>query len=136
MEENSKIQDGVETLWISILKLNELHILLYFSTYKLWVNILWYVKNIFCFFRLIIYVLYSFTHTFSTFYKGSFFSHTLVRCESFPLCFSRCQMWCSNNILVSLIAPIMVDPFKDSADGDLKLHSPMAFEFSPHVLDK
>ena len=41
IEENAKCQDGGDkTLPISILKLNKLHVLLYFSTYKLWVNIL------------------------------------------------------------------------------------------------
>ena len=51
MEENIKSQDGSDkTLLILILKLNKLHVLLYFSSYKFRVNVdlLWYVKNIFC----------------------------------------------------------------------------------------
>ena len=36
MEENAKIRDGIDKLLsILILKLNKLHVLLYFSTYKL-----------------------------------------------------------------------------------------------------
>ena len=50
MEENAKVQDGGDkTLSILILKLNKLHVLLYFLTHKLQVNILWIVKNIFSF---------------------------------------------------------------------------------------
>ena len=50
MEENAKIQDGDDKmLSILILKLSKLHVLLYFSTYKLRVNMLCYIKNIFCF---------------------------------------------------------------------------------------
>ena len=42
-----KRQDGGDkTLSALILKLNKLHGLLHLSTYKLWVNILWYVMNI------------------------------------------------------------------------------------------
>ena len=49
MEENAKIQDGGDkTRSILILKLNKLHVLLYFSTYRMPVNVL-YVKNIFGF---------------------------------------------------------------------------------------
>ena len=49
MEENAERQDDSDRmLLISILKLTELHVLLYFSTQKLWVNILWYGKNIVC----------------------------------------------------------------------------------------
>ena len=40
---------GDKMLSILILKLNKLHVLLYFSTYKLRVNLMWYVNNIFCF---------------------------------------------------------------------------------------
>ena len=50
MEENAKRQDGDDkTLSILILKFNTLHVLFLFSTYKLRLNILWYIKNIFCF---------------------------------------------------------------------------------------
>ena len=50
MEENAKSQDGGDkTLSISILKLNKQHVLLYFSTYQLHLNILRNVKKIFCF---------------------------------------------------------------------------------------
>ena len=50
MEENVKSQDcSDKMLSISILKLNKLHVLLYFKTYKLQINILSYVKNIFSF---------------------------------------------------------------------------------------
>ena len=47
MEENAKSQDGGDqSLSILVLKLNKLHVLLHFSTYKLWVNVLWYARNI------------------------------------------------------------------------------------------
>ena len=50
MEENAKSQNGGDkTLSISILRLNKLQVLLYFSTHKLRENKLWYVKTIFCF---------------------------------------------------------------------------------------
>ena len=50
MEENVKSQDdGDEMLSIFILMFDKLHVVLYFSTYKVQVNILWYVKNIFSF---------------------------------------------------------------------------------------
>ena len=79
MENNAKIQDGsIIMLSISILKLNKLHVLLYLLTYTLRVNILWSVKNIFLLFRLIIYVLYSFIHTFSCLYIGLLFTLTVV----------------------------------------------------------
>ena len=40
MEDNAKIQDGSDkTLSNLILSLNKLHVLLYLSAYKLWVNI-------------------------------------------------------------------------------------------------
>ena len=54
MEENAKSQDGgYKTLSISILRLNNLYVLLYFVTYNVRVNILWHVKNIFCFLDLL-----------------------------------------------------------------------------------
>ena len=82
MEENAKSQNGgYKTLSILIFKLN---VLLYFSAYELRVYILWYVKNIFCFSRLIICVVCSFTRTFSTFYIGLLFTRTgVLRHESF-----------------------------------------------------
>ena len=57
MENNAKSQDGGhkyqdgshKMLSISILMLNKLHVLLHFSTYKVRVNILWFVHNIFSF---------------------------------------------------------------------------------------
>ena len=71
-EENAKSQDGGNnTPSLLIFKLNKLNFLLYFSTYTMWVNILWHVKKIL---GLIIYVLYSFTHTFYTFYIGLFYA--------------------------------------------------------------
>ena len=76
MEENAKIQDGNhKMLSISISKSNKLHVLLHLSTYRLQVNILWYVNDIFCsldqFFMLFI----QFTPTFfPTFYKGLLFT--------------------------------------------------------------
>ena len=49
MEENKKIQDGGnKMLSISILVLNNLHVLFYFATYKLRINVSLDVKNIFC----------------------------------------------------------------------------------------
>ena len=49
MEEDAKIQAGSDnTLLVFILKFSKLHFSLYFSTYKLWVNAWWYVKNILC----------------------------------------------------------------------------------------
>ena len=72
MEENVKIQDGGNKT-PSILKLNKLHVLLHLSIKELQVNILWYVKNIFCF-----YVLYSFTCTFFRFYIGLILTRTVV----------------------------------------------------------
>ena len=62
---------------ISISMLNKLHASLYLSMYKLWVNILWYITNIFSFFILIIYVLFAFTHTVSNFYIGLLFTRTI-----------------------------------------------------------
>ena len=89
MEENAKCLDGGDkTLSISILKLNNLHVLLYFFTYKLRVDILWYVKTICCF--LDSYVLYSFTHTFSTYYVGLLFAHTVRWHESLYLMCNVC----------------------------------------------
>ena len=79
MKENAKFQDGGDkTLLISILKLNKLHVLLYVSTYKLRVKISWYVKKNLLLFRLIFYVLYSFRHTFSTFYIRLLFTRTMA----------------------------------------------------------
>ena len=49
MQENANIQDGGDKMQsILILKLNKLHVG-FFSTCMLHVNILWYVKDIFCF---------------------------------------------------------------------------------------
>ena len=80
MEENVKSQDGGnKMLSISILRLNKLF---YFSTYKAWVNILWYIKNIFCFLLFFkVNYFYSFTCILSTFHIGLLFTH--VRRESF-----------------------------------------------------
>ena len=53
MEENAKNHnDSDKTLSILFLRVNKLHVLLdlYFSTYKLQVNILWHIKNTFSFF--------------------------------------------------------------------------------------
>ena len=47
--QKAKMDDSDETLSILILNLNKLHVLLYYSNYKLHVNILWYVRNTFCF---------------------------------------------------------------------------------------
>ena len=66
----------IKQLSISILKLNELHVLLHF--FNLQLNILRYEKNIFCFLDQIIYALYSFTHTFSTLYIGLLFTRTVA----------------------------------------------------------
>ena len=42
-----KSQDGGDkTASIKTLKLDKLHVLIHVSTYKLWVNVSWYVKNI------------------------------------------------------------------------------------------
>ena len=50
MGEKAKGEDGEHTmLLISLLMLKKLHVSLYFSIEVLWVNILWYVKNIFSF---------------------------------------------------------------------------------------
>ena len=50
MEEIANSQDsGDKTLSILSLKLNKLHVLLDLSTSKLRVNILWCVRNVFCF---------------------------------------------------------------------------------------
>ena len=46
---NKTKQDGCDKmLLIFILKLNKLHVLLYFSTYKLRVNVLGDLRNILC----------------------------------------------------------------------------------------
>ena len=76
MQEN---QDGGKMPSISILKLKYVIKHAVYSTLKLWVNIFCYVFNIFCFFRLIIYVLYSFNRSFSTFYVGLLSTHTVAR---------------------------------------------------------
>ena len=44
MQKSKMVRD--ETLSISILKLNKLHVLLYVSTDKFQLNALWYVNNI------------------------------------------------------------------------------------------
>ena len=89
MEENAKIQDGSDkTLLISISMVNKQYVLLYFSTYKLWMNTLWYVQNIFGLFRLIIYVLYSFTRTYyllSTFISKVNKLHVLLYFSTYKL---------------------------------------------------
>ena len=77
---------------ISILKLNKLHILLPISTYELRVNIICYVLNIFCVFRLIIYVLFSFTYSFSTFHIGLLFTHTVAWVNTLSSCFRHIVM--------------------------------------------
>ena len=46
--EGKKEDGGDKTPLISISKFNKLDVLLYFSTYKLWVKLLWYAKNTFC----------------------------------------------------------------------------------------
>ena len=70
-EVEAKIQDGGnKTLSISILQLNKLHVLLCFLKTLVAGKCIMVCKEYILLFRLIIYVLYSFTRTFSTFNIG------------------------------------------------------------------
>ena len=79
MKENAKIQyGGNKTPSISLLKSDKPHVLLHISTYMLRVNTFLVCKVYILLFRLFIRVLYSFTHTFSTFYiRLLYFTHTV-----------------------------------------------------------
>ena len=77
MEENAKSQDGRDKPPL-IFKWNKQHVLLHFLTYKLQVNIFLVCKEYILHFILIIYVLYSFTGSFSTFIIGLLFTHTMA----------------------------------------------------------
>ena len=83
MEENAKSQDGGDKmLLISILKLE--HALLYFFNLKVGGKYIVLYKEHILPFRFIIYVLYSFTHTFSGFYVYRVALHSSCgMCESF-----------------------------------------------------
>ena len=75
MEKNKKSEDDTDidqTFSISILKLNKLHVSLCFN-FKIEDKYIVVCEEYILLLRLIIYALYSFTHTFSAFYSGLLF---------------------------------------------------------------